>query len=267
MTGRRTTHLLSPSRARNTSGAPTTIMGWACGCFTTQKTAKRANCLQAQQPKPTSPPLTLWTATWIWNDDHARVKCFLGSGWPSHITSYGWFYRKTWACHLLPSVSSLPSLSLSFLRRMPQEDQSPTCLRNNSPQEPMEQIIDQGTTLVHRRNNENDHEHPRSTKVPSTAPMNLWKTYTTDKTTPCLLHPGRQHDFNMVPQMVNSAHTRKTIRLRFPCPHARRRGISMHNQLHGRFHRVTQACRPEGKGNKGSRECHTPRHTQVAHQR
>ena len=37
---------------------------------------------QAQQPKPTLPPLTLWTATQTWNDDCARVKCFLGSGWP-----------------------------------------------------------------------------------------------------------------------------------------------------------------------------------------
>ena len=133
MTARRTTHLLSPLRARNTSGAPTTIMGQACGHFITQKTSKRAKHLQAQQPKPTSPPLTLWTATRIWNDDRTRVKRFLGSGWPSHITSYGWFYHKTWACHLLPSVSSLPSLSLSSLRLMPQGDRSPTCLRNNGP--------------------------------------------------------------------------------------------------------------------------------------
>ena len=37
---------------------------------------------QAQQPKPTLPPLTLWTATRTWNDDRARVKCILGSGGP-----------------------------------------------------------------------------------------------------------------------------------------------------------------------------------------
>ena len=45
-TARKTTHLLSPSRARNTSGVPTTIMGWACGHFITQKTAKQAKCLK-----------------------------------------------------------------------------------------------------------------------------------------------------------------------------------------------------------------------------
>ena len=133
-----------------------------------------------------------------------------------------------------------------------------------APQELMEQIIDQGSTLEYRRNNKNDHEHPRSTKVPSTAPTDLWKTYTTEETAPCLLHPGRQHDFNMVPQMVNSANMRKTILLRFPCPHARRWGIGMYHQLHGRLHRVTQASRPEVQGNKGSRERHTLRHTQVA---
>ena len=129
----RTMLLSSPLRARSTSGVPTTIMGRACGHFITQKTAKRAKRLQAQQPKPTSPPLTLWTATWTWNDDRARVKRFLGSGWPSHITSYGWCYRKTWVCHSLPSVSLLPSLSPSSLRHTPQEDQSHMCPRNNSP--------------------------------------------------------------------------------------------------------------------------------------
>ena len=41
----------------------------------------------------------------------------------------------------------------------------------------MEQILDPGTTLVYRRNNETDHEHPRSTKVLSTAPTDLWKMY------------------------------------------------------------------------------------------
>ena len=55
------------------------------------------------------------------------------------------------------------------------------CLRNNAPPPPpppppraMEQILDPGTTLVYRRNNETDHEHPRSTNV-STAPTDLWK--------------------------------------------------------------------------------------------
>ena len=88
-TARRTTHLCSPSRARNTSGAPTTIMGQVCGCFITQKTAKRPKRLQSRQPKHTSPPSTRWTAIRIWNDYCARVKCFLGSGWPSHKTSSG----------------------------------------------------------------------------------------------------------------------------------------------------------------------------------
>ena len=133
MTARRTTHSLSPSRARSTSGVQTTIMGRACGHFITQKTAMRAKCLQAQQPKPTSPPLTLWTVTRTWNDDRARVKHFLGSGWPSPTTSSGWCFRKTWACHSLPSVSPLPSSSPSSLRHTPQEDQSRTYPRNTGP--------------------------------------------------------------------------------------------------------------------------------------
>ena len=37
----------------------------------------------------------------------------------------------------------------------------------------------------------------------------------TKETAPCLLHPGSQHNFNMVPQMVSSSHTSKTIRLGF----------------------------------------------------
>ena len=133
MTAKRTTHSSSPSRARSTSGVPTTIMGWACGHFITQKTAKRAKRQQAQQPKPTSPSLTLWTATQTWNDDCSRVKRFLGSGWPFLTTSYGRCFCKIWACHSLPSVSLLPSLSSSSLRRTPQEDQSHMCPRNTSP--------------------------------------------------------------------------------------------------------------------------------------
>ena len=75
----------------------------------------------------------------------------------------------------------------------------------------MDQIIAQGPKLVYRGNNENDHEHPSSTKVPTTAPTDLWETDTTKETVPCLLHPGTLHDFNMVPQTVNPAHTCKTI--------------------------------------------------------
>ena len=41
----------------------------------------------------------------------------------------------------------------------------------------------------------------------------------------------------------------------------------MYHQLHGQIHRVTQASRQEGKGNEGSCERHTPRHTQVARRR
>ena len=133
MTAKKTTHSSSHLRARSTSGAPTTTMGQACGHFTTQKTVRRTRHLQAQQPKPTSPPLTLWTVIRTWNDDCTRVKRFLGSGWQFQTTSCGWCSQKTWACHLLPSALPLSSSSSSFLRRTLQKDQSNMCPRNTGP--------------------------------------------------------------------------------------------------------------------------------------
>ena len=51
--------------------------------------------------------------------------------------------------------------------------------------------------------------------------------------------------------MVSPSHSDTAIRLGFPRPHARRRGISVHHQLQGRLYRVAQACRPESKRDKG----------------
>ena len=125
-----------------------------------------------------------------------------------------------------------------------------------APQEPVEQIIAQGPQLFHRRTDEDDYEHPSPTTIPTASPTDLRETYTAKETATCLLHPGSQHDLNMVPQMVSSSHMSKTIRLRFSCTHARRRSIGMYHQLHRRLYRVTQARKPEGKRNKRSRERH-----------
>ena len=62
----------------------------------------------------------------------------------------------------------------------------------------MDQISAQGPKLVYRGNNENDHEHLSSTKVPTTAPMDLWEKDMTKETASSLLHQGSLHDINMV---------------------------------------------------------------------
>ena len=124
----------------------------------------------------------------------------------------------------------------------------------------MEQNSKEGTAVVCRRDIKNDQQHSRSSKVLPSTLSDLRKTYTTEETVSCLLHQGRMHDFNMDTQMVSS-HSSITVRLRFPCPHARRWGISMHHQLYGRLHRVNQASRSESEGDKRPRANATHRDT------
>ena len=120
MTVKKTMTSSSHLRTKSTFGAPITTMGQVCGHFTIQKIVRQARLLQAHQPKLTSPPLTLSTAT-LTRSDYC-VKCFLGSGLQSQTTSYGWCSRKTWACRLLPSASLLSSFLPTFLSLPIQED-------------------------------------------------------------------------------------------------------------------------------------------------
>ena len=108
-------HLSKPLKTRNTIGALTTTMAQVCGPSTIRGTVRAARLPPAQQPMQTLPLLTPWTATLTRNDNCARVKCTVGSGWQSHTTSYGCCSLMMWECQSLPSFSCQASSSSSFL--------------------------------------------------------------------------------------------------------------------------------------------------------